>query len=306
MTYDITLIPGDGVGPEVTEAAKRVLDATGVDLQWEVAYAGANAREKFGDLLPDATLQSIRKNKMKHRPDEYIICVDSKSWRKKVFPYYKAKREQMRKERGHDFKFFVENMEGFIADLERHFPYKVVKIGGAEADDIIAVLAQHLAPKRGKVIIASNDKDFRQLVRDNVILWSMRDEKFANVDDPHEFLMCHLLQGDSGDGIPNVRSDDDTFIVDGKRQKPCGPKTVDKILQQGIDEWLDEQGLRRNWNRNKKLIALDSNSIPRKLWEVVVAKYDSLEQKKGNYQRVLHYMARNDMRGLMKDVAAFM
>jgi isocitrate dehydrogenase (NAD+) len=64
MAYNITLIPGDGVGPEVTEATKRVLDATGVGFNWDVVYAGANAQEKFGTLLPDATLQSIRKNKV--------------------------------------------------------------------------------------------------------------------------------------------------------------------------------------------------------------------------------------------------
>ncbi len=64
MAYNVTLIPGDGVGPEVTEAAKRVLEATGVGFNWDVVYAGANAQEKFGALLPDATLQSIRKNKV--------------------------------------------------------------------------------------------------------------------------------------------------------------------------------------------------------------------------------------------------
>jgi isocitrate dehydrogenase (NAD+) len=63
-TYNITLIPGDGVGPEVTEAAKRVLEATGVALNWEIAYAGAGAQEKFGAVLPDSTLASIRKNKV--------------------------------------------------------------------------------------------------------------------------------------------------------------------------------------------------------------------------------------------------
>jgi len=64
MAYNITLIPGDGVGPEVTEAAKRVLEASGVDLHWEIAYAGADAQEKSGALLPDSTLESIRKNKV--------------------------------------------------------------------------------------------------------------------------------------------------------------------------------------------------------------------------------------------------
>ena len=64
MAYNITLIPGDGVGPEVTEATKRVLEATGVTFRWDLAYAGADAREKVGALLPDATLKSIRKNKV--------------------------------------------------------------------------------------------------------------------------------------------------------------------------------------------------------------------------------------------------
>jgi len=64
MAYKITLIPGDGVGPEVSEATKRVLEATGIDFKWDVVYAGADAEEKFGAVLPDATLQSIRKNKV--------------------------------------------------------------------------------------------------------------------------------------------------------------------------------------------------------------------------------------------------
>ncbi len=63
-TYNITLIPGDGIGPEVTEAAKRVLEATGVSFNWEIAYAGATAQEKSKAVLPEATLASIRKNKV--------------------------------------------------------------------------------------------------------------------------------------------------------------------------------------------------------------------------------------------------
>jgi isocitrate dehydrogenase (NAD+) len=64
MTHNITLIPGDGVGPEISQATKRVLDATGVSINWETAYAGAGAEKEFGELLPKATLQSIRKNRV--------------------------------------------------------------------------------------------------------------------------------------------------------------------------------------------------------------------------------------------------
>ena len=64
MDYRVTLIPGDGIGPEVTEATKRVLEATGVTFHWDLAYAGSVAQNMFGTPLPDQVLESIRKNKV--------------------------------------------------------------------------------------------------------------------------------------------------------------------------------------------------------------------------------------------------
>lgn len=64
MKHTITLIPGDGIGPEVVGAARRVLEATGVEFQWEVINAGATALEKEGSLLPERLFESIRKNKI--------------------------------------------------------------------------------------------------------------------------------------------------------------------------------------------------------------------------------------------------
>ena len=64
MSYQITLIPGDGIGPELAEATRRVLDATGVALEWDVQQAGADQIESTGTPLPDAVLESIRRNKV--------------------------------------------------------------------------------------------------------------------------------------------------------------------------------------------------------------------------------------------------
>ncbi|MDD5313184.1 MAG: isocitrate/isopropylmalate dehydrogenase family protein [Dehalococcoidia bacterium] len=64
MTYRITLLPGDGIGPEITEATLRVLDATGVKFDWDVFTVGEAAIEKYGTPLPDDAIQSIRKNKV--------------------------------------------------------------------------------------------------------------------------------------------------------------------------------------------------------------------------------------------------
>ncbi len=64
MSYDITLIPGDGVGPEVIEATRKVIEATGISFNWEVHDIGSNALEKHGTPLPQQVLDSIRKNKV--------------------------------------------------------------------------------------------------------------------------------------------------------------------------------------------------------------------------------------------------
>jgi len=64
MAHNVTLIPGDGIGPEVTEATRRVLEATGVSFNWELAYAGAEVLDKCGTPLPDSVMESIRKNRV--------------------------------------------------------------------------------------------------------------------------------------------------------------------------------------------------------------------------------------------------
>ncbi|MFN2568171.1 MAG: isocitrate/isopropylmalate family dehydrogenase, partial [Candidatus Dormibacteria bacterium] len=62
--HTVTLIPGDGVGPEVSAAARRVIDATGVDIEWEVHDAGVGVIEKYGDPLPAHVLESVRRNRV--------------------------------------------------------------------------------------------------------------------------------------------------------------------------------------------------------------------------------------------------
>jgi isocitrate dehydrogenase (NAD+) len=62
--HTITLIPGDGIGPEIVAATVRILEATGVDIEWETQIMGAQAYEKFGETLPAHTIDSIRRNKV--------------------------------------------------------------------------------------------------------------------------------------------------------------------------------------------------------------------------------------------------
>ena len=62
--HTITLIPGDGIGPEIVSATVRVIEASGVDIEWETHILGAQAQEKYGTTLPDSTIDSIKKNKV--------------------------------------------------------------------------------------------------------------------------------------------------------------------------------------------------------------------------------------------------
>src|SRR5437879_13364339 len=64
MTHAITLIPGDGTGPEITEATRRVLEATGVQFSWDIRQAGLVMMEKYGTVLPDDVIESIKRNKI--------------------------------------------------------------------------------------------------------------------------------------------------------------------------------------------------------------------------------------------------
>ena len=64
MKYKITLIPGDGIGPEITDATVRCLEATGLDVEWDIHHAGSDIMEKTGEPLPEKVLDSIRKNRV--------------------------------------------------------------------------------------------------------------------------------------------------------------------------------------------------------------------------------------------------
>jgi isocitrate dehydrogenase (NAD+) len=64
MKHTITLIPGDGIGPEIVAATVRVIEATGVDIEWETHILGAQAQEKYGTTLPESTIESIKRNKV--------------------------------------------------------------------------------------------------------------------------------------------------------------------------------------------------------------------------------------------------
>ena len=89
-------------------------------------------------------------------------------------------------------------------ELTEFFPYKVLEVDNAEADDIIASVVFHEPKNYEKVLILSSDKDFIQLQKYNFVSqYSPMQKKFINGVDPTTYIKEHILKGDRGDGVPN-------------------------------------------------------------------------------------------------------
>lgn len=276
------------------------------NIAWATYHTNAKTETDSKQFWKYLMLNSIQKLKSKHKPNEVIICFDSISWREKYFPFYKARRKAKKKAADIDYAEFIEVIDEIKHDFLTFFPYKIVQVKWAEADDIIGILVRELKPDRDMIVIASRDKDFKQLLGPTVKLWDTVDWAWKRVDDPKTFLIRQILSGDSNDDIPNVNSDDDTFITDGKRQKACGPKTIDKILQEGIQEWVKKNDKLKNYRRNKRLIQLSPITIPEQVWDAVVKAYHAHEPGPPSYMKIMEYFSRNRMKRLSQLVDKFM
>jgi 5'-3' exonuclease len=259
------------------------------------------------DLIRHVILNSIRMYNKKFR-DEYgqlVIACDGGSWRRDYFPNYKFKRRAARDEStSMDWTEVFRIVNGIRDDLKEYFPYKVVSVRGAEADDIIGALV-HETQEFGKnepVMIVSGDKDFVQLHKfSNVKQYSPILKKFMVEKNPRTFLFEHILKGDSSDGVPNVLSPDNTF-VEGIRQSPVTQKKIDAWLQ-GIDniESVMDSETYRNFLRNKKLI--DLTETPDSVIKEIINNYN--EQKLSHKSRVLNYLIKYRCKNLIECVGDF-
>jgi len=258
------------------------------------------------DLLRHMILNTIRMYNTKFR-DEYgqlVIACDSSTWRRDYFPNYKFKRREGREESSIDWQELFRIINGIRDDLKEHFPYKVVNVQGAEADDIIGTLTLETQEfgKHEPVMIVSADKDFVQLHKfNNVKQYSPLLKKFVTEKNPRTFLLEHIFKGDSGDGVPNVLSPDNTF-VDGIRQSPVTKKKIQAWID-GIDnlESIMDADTYRNYIRNKKLI--DLTETPDAVKQEIINNYE--QQKVAQKSRVLNYLIKKRCKMLIDCVGDF-
>ena len=260
--------------------------------------------ERFGeDFIRHLVLNSIRsyRNKYKNKYGEIVICTDfHSSWRKEVFPYYKAhrkvERDKQKAEKGMDWSALFETINKIIIEIDTFFPYKVIRVEHAEGDDVIAVLSRTF---KEKSLIVSSDKDFSQLYKYKWIRqFSPMKQKMLNSIDPIMYLKEHIIRGDKGDGIPNILSDDDC-IVSGVRQKSISKKKIVNWLEQNPHDFNDE--MKRGWIRNKILI--DFDLIPKNIATAILKQYN--EEKKYQQGQLVNYFIKNRLKYLMENMGDF-
>lgn len=250
-------------------------------------------------------LNSIRMYKTKFGP-EYgkmvIACDASNYWRRQLFPYYKANRKKSQAASELDWKAIFECLNKVRDELTEYFPYSIIRIDTAEADDIIGTLCKEYGNTNEKILIISGDKDFQQLQRFmNVKQYNPVMKKFITCNDPDRFLKEHIIKGDSGDGIPNFLSDDNSLVT-GVRQKPITQKKLDSWVNKNPEEFCDSMTQLRNYKRNQQLI--DLNMIPDEVYARVIESYMSQLEKKAS-PGLMNYFITNRLKNLMENMNEF-
>ena len=269
-------------------------------MQYQKQFTDDNAL----DMLRHMILNNIRmiNRKFKEEWGEINFCCDGpNNWRKKAFPFYKANRKKQREENPQniDWQKLFDFITTIKKELSEEFPYKVLNGSECEADDIIATVCKHYH-KEDNILIVSSDKDFIQLHKDQgVKQWSPLTKKFLNVTDPIKFKNELIIKGDRSDGVPNILSQDDTFVSE-MRQKKLTKKKIEDWVVQDPEKVLEGEVL-RNFKRNQQLIDLDYVPNP--------IEINILDDFKGDHftgrNKMLNYFVKHRLRDLTESLQEF-
>lgn len=259
------------------------------------------------DLIRHMILNSLRMYNKKYR-DEYgqmvLACDGFNTWRKDFFPEYKAARKKNRSASDLDWNNIFTSLNEIREEIRDNLPWKVLHLDGTEADDIIATLTTQTQEfgQHEPVMIISSDKDFIQLHKfSNVKQFSPIQKKLVQDPHPITYKWNHIMRGDSGDGIPNVLSPDDTFISE---------QHQNQLRQTRVDEWINNiDNLRelmgdevyRNFQRNQTLI--DFDYIPEPIQTNIINTFN--ETKPAARMKVLTYLINKRCNQLIECVEEF-
>lgn len=260
-------------------------------------------KELDENLIRHMVLNSLRSytKQFKQKYGDIVIACDSKRyWRRDVFPFYKAHRKKEREKSDFDWHLIFETLNKIRDELKEFFPYRVIEVDGAEADDIIAVITARHAPSED-ILILSSDKDFVQLQKyPNVTQYSPILKRFIKTDNAVEYIKEHIIRGDKGDGIPNFLSPDNTFVL-GERQKVINTKKLKEWINSSPEDFCVTDNMLRGYKRNQMLVDLDY--VPEDIKSRIVESYETT--KPGSRQKMLNYFIEKRLRNLIECIGEF-
>lgn len=286
-----------------------ILDYSQIAVSNVMAYLGFSQVASGIDVhtVRNMILNSVRMYNSKYRArygEMVIACDDRHSWRRKNFPYYKARRRSDKKVSKIDWDDFYNSVNTVKEELKKFFPYRVIQAYNAEADDVIGALVSKFSNSEDlleEILIISGDKDFRQLqAYPRVKQFDPVQKEFVVCNNPKSFLMQQIIKGDSTDGIMNILSDDDTFVIPGKRQKQLRESKMEEFLKTP-SLIFDDPKLKRNYDRNKELI--DLSSTPPDIVLSVIEQYHA--QKGKNKSQLLNYFIEKRLKLLIESIQDF-
>jgi hypothetical protein len=261
------------------------------------------SHEMNEDLIRHMSINTIRSNvkQFKSKYPNVILCCDNKKyWRKEFFPFYKSQRKHDREASGLDWHLIFDTLNKIRDEFKKSFPYKVLDVDGAEADDVIAILTARLSA-HGSILILSSDKDFGQLQKyPNVTQYSPILKRFIKIDNPKTFIREHIIKGDRGDGIPNFLSADNTFAV-GERQKVINSKKLQEWVNQDAETFCTTDIMLRGFKRNQTLV--DFDYIPNDIQRKIVDAFE--EAKPATKQEMLNYFIEKGLKVMIESISDF-
>ena len=213
--------------------------------------------------------------KYKGQYGDMVLCYDDKNyWRREIFPFYKKNRKQERENSKYDWDQVFSVLNILRDEIKDHFPYQVIQVAGAEADDVIAslVVSESEQEVPEETLILSADKDFIQLHKYSFVSQydPIRNRDIVN-ENPVQYLQEHIIKGDRSDGIPNILTCDDA-IVTGKPQKKMSKEKISSLASMDPQDFTNFIRL-RNWKRNSNLI--DFSNIPEDVVNRIMNTYET-------------------------------
>jgi len=226
--------------------------------------------------------------------------IDEGMLRHMILNTLRANRKKTRDSSEMDWNAIFTALNNIREELKEFFPYKVIQVETCEADDIIGVITHEEGTELNAgepILILSGDKDYIQLHKyANVKQYDPTRKRWISNANPEKYLAEHIIKGDSGDGIPNVLSEDNALVM-GTRQRP--------ITQKRLAEWADinnmQDEVKRNYMRNKALI--DLTEVPKDMKEEILSLWH--EENGKDRSQLLNYFIKNKLRNLMECITEF-